>query len=338
MVLMVTVIAAGGALAVDVGTAYVFRERSEFVMEAAALAAAPHLPNASAALSTARSIAQLNGLDPAKVQVLTPWNGDSAKLQVSYGDDRPTYLARTLGISLLRINTRAVAKRGSPAVFDYAIFSGSTFELLDFSGMTLTVNGSVHANENIRIRGARVTVSGALEAAGVVDVRGSDCTAGAMVNYAPVIPMPVYNNAELRDMCSIRFSGAQHWSGITVNINGNVFVDGDLKLSGVTITGKGMLMVTGNIELAGTSLRYANPSADGLALYGQKDIKVTGTNFTADGILYAPNGKIYSHGSSLTVNGSIVGNIVDFSGINATVNHNGSASAAFPANASSLTR
>jgi len=337
-VLMMVVLMGGGALAVDVGTAYVFREKCEYVMEAAALAAAGHLPNYSAALATAGGIAEANGLDPAKVAILTPYGGDSAKIQVSYGDDRPTFFGRALGINLLTINSRAVAKRGNPAVFDYAIFSGSTFELLDLGGATINVTGSVHANENIRIRGAVVHVSGALEAVGIVDVRGSDWSASEVINYAPVVAMPQYNPTEMRDMCAIRYSGSQHWSGITINVDGNIFVDGDLKLSGVTITGKGMLMVSGNIELAGTSLSYANPGGDALALYSQKNIKVTGTSFYAQGILYAPNGKVYSHGASLTVDGCIVADIVDFSGISATVNYDGSAGEVFPQYSSTLTR
>lgn len=338
MVLLMTVIATGGALAVDVGTAYVFRERTGFVLEAAALAAAAHLPDTAAARAAAVNVAGLNGLDPARVVVTTSYGGDSSRLRVSYGQDRPTFFGRVFGVDLLRVNNQAVAARNSPVMFDYAIFSGSTFEKLDLTGMNLNVTGSIHANENIRIRGATVNVSGTLQAAGLVDVRGSVVRAGTVRNYVASIPMPMLDQSELRAMCATRFTGSQHWSGTTINLDGNVFVDGDLKLSGVRVTGQGMLMATGDIELAGTSLRYLNPSTDRLAIYSLRDIKITGTNFVVDGIIYAPHGQVRAHGSSLTINGQIIADEVDFSGVNVTIHHNSAASSVLPLAGVRLTR
>jgi Flp pilus assembly protein TadG len=337
LVMLLTVIAAGGALALDVGTAYAFRERCEFVMEAAALAAAAKLPDVGAARAAAAAIAQANGLDPAKTIVTTPYQGDSGQVQVAYGDDKATLFGRVFGVDLLRVNTRAAASVGRPAVFDYALFSGSTTTRLDLSGMTLNVGGSVHANHDVRIRGASVRVTGAIAAARTVDARGSSVVAGSIVNQAAIVPMPVYDTSTLRDMCSTRYSGAQHWSGTTLHVNGNIFVDGSLKLSGVSITGRGMIIATGNIELAGTSLRYTNPGTDSLALYSAQDIRVTGTGFVADGILYA-RGELSCHGSSLTVNGQIIADEIDFSGVSVSINYAGSASGLFPGSAARLTR
>ncbi len=337
VVLLMTCLTAGAALAVDVGAAYAHKQRIECVIEAAALAAANHLPSPTAALAAAYDILDANGLDTSKVTVSTPHVQDVTRVQVAYVDQKPTSFAKTFGINLFQINTLATAQHGGPAVFDYAIFSGSTFEYLDITGSEITVQGHVHGNEDIRIRGADVDVSGQLEASGIVDVRGSVVDAGAIVNYADVVAMPSYDINVLRSLCTIRHIGDKHWSGININIAGNMFVEGNLQLSGCTITGTGMLICSGSIRLSGTDLRYTGES-DKVVLYSLNDIHVTGTDFYCDGILYAPTGTVDSSGSSLTVNGSVVADLHDFSGVDVTVVHDAEAKNAFFGGHAVLTR
>jgi len=339
MVGMMVVLMAGAALTIDVGAAYSQKERTESVVEAAALAAASHLPDASAARAAAEQIIAANGLSNLNVTITTPYLNDVSKVSVTYGDDKPTYFAKTLGINLFRINTGAIARQGGPACFDYAIFSGSTFEYLDIGGATVTVTGHIHGNENVRIRGATLNVTGQIDASGIVDVRGSDVTAGSIVNYMPVIEMPAYDSATLRAAAATVYIGSQHWSGVTINVEGNIFVQGDLKLSGVTITGTGSIICSGDIELAGSGLYYATEEAK-VCIYGMQDMQITGTSFYCDGILYAPNGTIDGHGlnQGFTINGAVVGDLHDFSGVDMTVNHDVDAKNAFFGGYSSLTR
>lgn len=342
MVVMMVVLMGGAALTVDVGAAYSFKQRCDAVVEAAALAGAGFLPNASAARAAAEQIVTANGLSTANVTITTPYLNDVSKVQVTYGDDQPTYFARTLGISLFRISTQAIARQGGPACFDYAIFSGSTFDYLDIGGATINVTGHVHGNENVRIRGATLNVTGQIDASGIVDVKGSDVTAGNIVNYMPVIDMPAYDSVALRAASATVYVGSQHWSGVTVNVEGNIFVQGDLKLSGVTIIGKGSIICSGNIELAGTGLYYATSDAK-VCIYGMKDIQITGASgtksFDCHGILYAPTGTIDGHGlQNFTINGAVVADLHDFSGVNMTVNHDIDAKNAFFGGYSSLTR
>ncbi len=337
VVLMMTVMTAGAALAVDVGAAYAHKQRCESVIEAAALAAASHLPSENAARAAALDIVEANGLDTDKVTVDTPYTHDVTRVYVYYTDLKPTYFGKTLGINLFRINMQAVARHGGPAVFDYALFSGSTFEYLDISGADIVVDGHVHGNEDVKIRGANVSVTGQLEASGIVDVRGSTVVAGAVVNYVDSVPMPSYDINTLRALCTTRHIGDKHWSGVNINVDGNLFVEGNLKLSGCTVSGCGMIICSGSIELAGTDLRYTNEE-DKFCLYSLNDIKITGTDFYADGILYAPTGEVDCHGASLTVNGAVVADLLDLSGVDVTVYHDSEAKNAFFGGHSVLTR
>jgi len=337
VVLLMAVLMGGAALTIDVGAAYAYKQKCESVVEAAALAAASRLPNAYQAQAAADEIIAANGLSGLNVTITTPYQTDITKVMVAYYDAKPTYFAKTLGINLFQINSQAVARHGGAAVFDYALFSASVFDYLDIGGADVHVEGHVHSNEDIKIHGADLYVSGQLDATGIVDVRGSTVVAGSIVNYMPVIGMPVYDVNVLRAACETRYIGSQHWSGVTINVDGNVFVEGDLKLSGVTITGTGMLICSGDIELAGTGLYYAGET-DKVCVYSLDDIHITGTNYYADGILYAPTGEIDSHGASLTVNGSIVGDLLDLSGVDVTVNHDADAKNAFFGGYSSLTR
>lgn len=335
--LLMTCLTAGAALAVDVGAAYAHKQRCQSVIEAAALAAATHLPSELAARATAYDIITANGLDTSKVTVETPYTHDVSRVYVYYTDLKPTYFAKTLGINLFQINMQAIAKHGGPEVFDFALFSGSTFEYLDVSGADVVVHGHVHGNEDVRIRGANVSVTGQIEASNIVDVRGSTVSAGAIVNYVDPVPMPTYNIDTLRAICTIRHIGDKHWSGVNINVTGNVFVEGNLKLSGCTVSGSGMIICSGNIELAGTDLRYAT-ATDQVALYSLRDIKITGVNYYADGIIYAPTGEIDCHGASLTVNGAIVADLLDISGVDVTVYHDAEAKNAFFGGSAVLTR
>jgi Flp pilus assembly protein TadG len=301
------------ALAVDVGAAYVFKEKTEFVMEAAALAAARVLPDTTQATTVARQVVQSNGLNPDLLTVVTPLDGNTMKVRCSYADTRSTVFARALNITFFNYGARATAVRGGAEMFDFALFSGSTYDDLRIGGAELNVIGNVHSNEDLRFNGATVNVSGTLEAAQRLVNNGSIINAGEIKTFDRVIPMPKYSSSELRDMCAARYSGSMHFSGGSLNVTGGIFVDGDLELTGVSVSGVGLIVATGNIRLNGTDFRYAGPS-DAVCLYSQKNIRIEGNTFVAQGMFYAPNGVINCSGTSPTVQGSMVAHQLDFTG------------------------
>lgn len=301
------------ALAVDVGAGYVFKEKSEFVTDAAALAAARVLPDAAQAVSVARAVVQANNLDPDSLVVITPFEGNSMKVRCIYTSTRATLVARVLGIGLLDYGAGATAVRGGAEMFEYALFSGSTLDDLRIGGATLNVTGSVHSNEDLRFNGATINVSGSLEAAQRLINNGSVINAGVIRTYDRVIPMPQYSSNELREMCAVRYTGNKHFSGGTLDVTGGIFVDGTLQLTGVRVVGVGLIVVTGSILLNGSDFRYNGP-LDAVCVYTQRDISIEGSTFVAQGMFYAPNGKINCSGTSPTIQGSMVANRLDFTG------------------------
>ncbi|MDP2872859.1 MAG: hypothetical protein Q8P31_10035 [Bacillota bacterium] len=303
------------ALTVDVGAGYAFKERCEFVTEAAVLAAARLLPDVTQATNVARAVVQANNLNPAALVIETPLDGNAMKVRCSYTDSRASAFARALGIGQFAYSARATAVRGGAAMFDYALFSGSTLDDLRIGGSELNVTGSVHSNEDLRFNGATINVSDSLEAAQRLINNGSTINAGTISTYDRVIPMPQYSTSELRDMCAVRHNGSMHFSGTTLDITGGVFVDGSLQLTGVSVTGVGLLVATGNITLNGTDFRCVGPS-DAVCVYTQQSISMEGNTFVAQGMFYAPNGTINCSGASPIIQGSVVANRLDFTGCN----------------------
>lgn len=226
---------------------------------------------------------------------------------------------------------------GGPAVFDYALFHGSSSRRLDITGVSVDVTGHAHSNHDFRIRGATVAVTGRLEAARAYDARGSTVTAGSIDDWVPAVPMPEYDVNELRAMCATRYTGNQHWSGQVINLNGGVFIDGDLRLSGVTLQGRGLLIVNGNVHFAGTTFTYSGPH-DAVCLYSLGNVRVTGVTFTADGIVYAPNGTFEAHGTTVNVNGSVIADRIDLAGMTLRITHDADAKTLFPGGSTRLTR
>lgn len=97
-----------GALSVDVGRAFVTRQRLQDVADAAALAGASHLPDAGAAEDAARSVAAANGIPDERVEVAFP--GDAIRVSVSA--DVHYLFAPVLGFMADALSASATARAG----------------------------------------------------------------------------------------------------------------------------------------------------------------------------------------------------------------------------------
>jgi len=327
--LLMIALMGAAALAVDVGDAYIYKERCEFALEAAVLAAAGQLPVASNALAAAQACISANKLDPALLQMVTPVDGNDMKVTLTYASGRPTVFSRVLGTTSLNYVSAVTAERLPPALFDYALFSSSTLEDLRISGASLDVVGSVHSNEDLRFNGATINVSDRLDAVGTLINNGSTINAGLIELGMPVIRMPMYSVSDLRAMCLTRYDGSQHWSGTTINVDGGLFVDGDLTLTGVTIQGQGMIVATGNIYVHGTQMHYESAD-DAVCLYANKDIEVQGVDMVVQGNLYAPNGEVGIGGTNVRIEGAVAGDTIDFFGTSPTIVHTSQAGSVMP--------
>jgi Putative Flp pilus-assembly TadE/G-like len=162
-----------GAIAVDVGYWYVIKKTAQDAADAAALAAARELPNATVAIPTGEDYVHRNMPD-AVATVSTPYaeptagsgdvgvvspptsgTPDPMKIEVTVHQHAGTFFGRMFGVFDANVTARAVAER-LPGDDTLAIFS---FENpmcgdengLEFDAENVRVNGFIHSNGRFRI-------------------------------------------------------------------------------------------------------------------------------------------------------------------------------------------
>ena len=250
--------------------------------------------------------------------------------------------ARLLGIDSQEVSARAVAEKtgmsGGP--FGYAIFSGSKNSRLGLFSSSLTVNGSIHGNEEVMMNGSSMNVTGNVEAVGKFSTAGSQITVtgtaqgssatahGSNINITTLLPVAA-TNIDMPDLSATALAEAQAsgtyytgdklYNGSSINVDNAVYVDGRLTVSGSSFKGVGMLVATKNIQLNGSCLE-ASSSASVCIYSTNGNIQINGSNIRIDGVLYAPNGSIQVNGSNIVINGRVIGKEVQLNGSSITVN------------------
>ena len=204
---------------------------------------------------------------------------------------------------------------------EYLLFHNSPNGQLDISGGNKTINGMAHSHANIKVRGNNTTITGSTTAVGTISVTGSGHNIALQQSNAEAIPMPVYPYEYYVANATYTYTGSKTFGkGETIPdgihlVNGSVTVQGDID-GNVTIVATGSISVksqTVNLTYADTKYKVALYSKDG-------DISFTSNGVTVKGVIYAPSGecKVASGSSSFT--GAIVGNTVDISGQDMTLN------------------
>ncbi len=333
--IMATALIGMAALVVDVGRVYHTYSSMRNAADAAALAGAQQLPDQSGAYSAAVDYALANGLELAELEINVPYNGDQRMIEVRCSRRVDYVLAPVLGFADQLLTARAVAMYGNSRVFDYALFSGSRTATLKVSGASLNITGDVHTNSDAKFTGANVTIDGALEAMGRVEASTTNHNINEVIEGAPYVSTPVWDMDELRSAATRVLIGDQHFNGGIVELDGIMFVEGDVKLNGSLIQGTGTIIATGDIQISGSGISYAT-SSDAVCLYAGNQIKISGSNVSIDGILYAPSNQIQVSSANTTVRGAVIGDIVLMHGSNTTILHDQQAVEAVPFKAARL--
>ena len=118
----------------------------------------------------------------------------------------------------------AYADAGSAGqAFNYAIFSGSDFDMLPLNGSGLYVDGSVHSDDNLKINGTNITVTGLAEAVAQINVNGTGITIGSQSpNTGKHIDMPDYSS-QIQTSALTKFNANQIYNGTNLNVTGNIY-------------------------------------------------------------------------------------------------------------------
>ena len=342
IVLAIVALCGMAAMVVDAGMAYVQKGQLQTAADAAALAAAHELPNATKARNTAVTYAEKNGVEHGRTTATTPYHSDSKKVEVVVTSTVEFTFARVLGFESKEVSARAVAEKTgmSGGAFGYAIFSGSKNSRLGLFSSSLTVNGGIHGNNEIMMNGSSETVNGNIEASGAYSASGSQIkvtgtvtgssvtTHGSNISLgnrvavaAPVIDMPDLSATALAEAQAngTEYNGDKLYNGSTIDVDKSVYVHGSITVAGSKFKGVGMLVATNRIQLNGSCLE-ASSSASVCIYSTNGDIQINGSNIRIDGVLYAPNGNIQVNGSSIVINGRVIGKEVQLNGSSITVN------------------
>ena len=101
------------AMSIDLGSAYVTKSNLQKAADAAALAGAQMLPNASSAQTTALSFAGKNDVLTSETTVTSPYAGDATKIEVVCTRTVNFTFAKVIGIPTGTVTARAVAQNNS---------------------------------------------------------------------------------------------------------------------------------------------------------------------------------------------------------------------------------
>ncbi len=334
--LIFVILCAGVALAVDLGRVSLERDQLQTAADAAALAGAQDLPSSATAKSTALKLAQQNGVLTSEITSSSPYNGDSDEIKVVCTRTVDYTFASVLGLHSTTISASSVAEKTgiNTGPFNYALFSGSSSDLLAIYGSNQYISGSVHSNYKFNMNGSSQNITGSVEAVSGITMYGSSITVGGtcqsasittsgssinigskVFSAAPTLDMPDFSDilqAEA-EAAGEAYTGNKTFNSSKVSVDSPIYVKGNLTVNGSDFTGKGVILVSGNITFNGSNLMYS--SNDSVCFYSESgNITINGSNIQLEGLVYAPNGSIIMNGSNQTINGRVIGKVINFNG------------------------
>lgn len=314
--LSLTAIAGLAALVIDVGMIYYQKQEFQAAIDAAVLAAAQELPDTAAARSTADQYIQLNGFTPEDILVTFADSNHTVSIQGSKQVE--LWFGRLLGFQQATLAPLAAASRrdgGLSAVFDYAVFSGSSSKDLIFNGRDIYIDGHTHTNDSFLANGQHITVTGRCEAVRSVTINGQSITIPNRYPNSAAIAMPDFASVveAMARTAGTYYSGDRTFNATSLNLDQPIYVNGKVIINGSNFTGQGCIVASGEIVINGSTTDVS--AGDGICLYSRTSrITINGENAKVDGILYAPNGTITLNGGNQRIAGRVVGKEVVLNG------------------------
>ncbi|MCR5629251.1 pilus assembly protein TadG-related protein [Eubacterium sp.] len=168
--LLIVVLLAFTALAVDFGTAYYQRQKLQTACDAAALAGVQYLPDTVKAETVAKDYLKVNFNNDVVTNV--EFLDSNQKIRVTADFDSATTFGRILGNKNIDVTTHAAAGTKTITIpggdFPYLLYSQADGETLHLGGKC-HVNGAVHSNGNVQFDAennegevSQISVGGAL--------------------------------------------------------------------------------------------------------------------------------------------------------------------------------
>lgn len=339
--LLLVVLLGFSSLVVDMGCAYVLKNKVQQTCDAAALGAAIALPDICRAETLARYYVDENGLDGdnAVIEFLDSNN----KIKVSYKGTMSNKFATIWGKETTVVTCDASATReeaeAASGTFDYAIFSGSDTVPLSLSNGNYYVEGKVHSNNELNVNTHTSATSYTSVKGGDIDIWNAKIISedsegnwsSKQANPEPTksdrVDMPTYLGDRMWELVENNLPtmpASSYWEYIATGDLGSWATTGS-EFKAAMEAGKRIMMS----NITGSYMNYAwNTKAD-IYINSASSISFqpsTGSVLNGDVYIYNKSGmqtKLYfPWGSNSVINGNIYCMSGDLNLGNVTVNGN----------------
>ncbi len=355
--LIFTVLCGCIALVVDFGNVSIEKAQLQNAIDAAVLAGARDLPDASKATASVNKYIQLNGYSPEDIEIT--FSDHNFTLNVVGNKEVNYTFARVFGLTSTTVHpTSSAAKESIGGIFNFTIATLSQTTQLGLFGSSFNITGSVHSNHKLAFSASNINVSGSCEAVSdlsvyatniaiigncegkKVSIIGSNVTTGERINNpAALYETPDFSAAIAAQAAAAGqvYEGDKTFSGTNVVIEQSIYVNGKAEVSTRNLTGTGSLLATGDINLYGSEL--TQQPGETICYYSKNgNINIYGSNILVDGIIFAPNGTISISGSNVTINGRLIADKLQLTGSNLIVNSSAEDLICLPSSSVKLTK
>ncbi|HBN08425.1 MAG TPA: hypothetical protein DD435_07180 [Cyanobacteria bacterium UBA8530] len=214
-------------------------------------------------------------------------------------------------------NRYAIEKDDAGDPFDYCLFSGNSSTPLTINCNNLNVSGKIHSNQNAAFNCNNFAMNDTCEAVGTIVTKANHAPSPDIFLKAAQIAMPDRSDleAKIKTLAGTKvYTGDKVYAENNVDLNGSIYVNGKVTITCNNVTDVGSIFATDGIEITANTFTPTNQNP--AYLYSKKDIVVKINNFTAHGVLYAPNGAFQLQANNFTVYGQVIADTMDFKGIN----------------------
>lgn len=326
------------ALAVDAGHMYLTKRNLQDAADAAVMAGLPSLgSNTATAQTNARNMAIQCGYATGNISTATGTAGGMNTLTVTISASEPFFFAKVLGYSSKTISAKAVGQASSPVP---AVFAGKNTCAgavgIQFNGGPVTVTGDVESNSNANIYGTGTVSGSTLYGAGCSSNIAGATNGGGSLPYPYSYTTSSFGTCDYGSMSTptLSLGGTGPWwqsggpSGGTL-MPGVYCASSQIDASaGSYLNGNVTFVTPGRITISSATVNltafsngiiaYAGAISD---CYTNQAINVGSGSISITGSFDAPNGCVNASGTALNINGSLVGNEVQFGvGTNSTIN------------------
>jgi Flp pilus assembly protein TadG len=308
-----TAILAIAAFAIDVGSWYHVSRQAQAAADAGATAAANDLPENPAAAATDAQTYVNKNISGATTTVVTPYGGDSSRVQVTVQTSAPTYFAKIFGLNSVSVTAKAAAKRATGGS-KYAIFAHNTScgsQGITNPGSSITISGGVRSNGPLSVPGSGnswgPTTYGGPNGC-TASVSGSGNTFDGSSSPAQDAtntdwPEPFYTAAPPSSICT--YSGTSY-SWTTNGTSGSPYVipsgtycaSNSISINSHYATCN-CTFIAPSVALPGANITMT-PYYEDLIIddYGNSNFNVSGSGDNLTGTIFVPNARLGISGSN----------------------------------------